>query len=107
MIVWGVSLACLMLTTGFFLGVLVRSQNNSLRALTELQESQSRQTSELLNRLVTLLGTKDPLAYQAVVLASQPQPESDETILYSDEAEAQRYQEALDAGGFAGYGYPE
>jgi len=84
--------------------VMNKWQEENLKTLSDLQKYQVEQQQKVMNRLVTLLGTKDPLAYQAIMGAEQSL-EAYNMVPASDEAEAERYARMMTEGGFIGYDY--
>ena len=97
------SLICLLLVVGFFGILLMKSHSEQVKQIQEMMEKNRQDQKELTNKLVTMLGTKDPLAYQAVEFANQSLTGTD-VILGSDEAEAARIQAIYEQQGLAGYG---
>jgi hypothetical protein len=87
----------------FFLLVLItliwwqhRSQKQTQHFLTILNESSEKMlrvnlgTQEVLNKTITLLATKDPLAYQQIAAMEVPGFPSEEYLPQDDISEAQR-----------------
>jgi hypothetical protein len=79
-------------------------QTQNIKTLSDLQKTQLKNQQELINRLITLLAAKDPLAYQAIIAAEQSSG-TFESVSASDEAEAERYAKLMAEGGFIGYDY--
>lgn len=90
------SVLLVMLTLGAA-ALLIRSQQRAMQelqetyrqALSDTQETQ-RKSIDLHDKAITLLSTKDPLAFQSVQAMSSPVPYTDMDYDPSDEAEARR-----------------
>lgn len=101
--VWVISVICLMLTAGLALVLVMRSHEQAMKLVKEQAESHQKQQMDLLNKLVTMLGTKDPLAYQAVALISGQESAGFETVSMSDQAEAARLSQWYEDQGLETY----
>lgn len=102
MLPWLLSVGCLMLLSTLTMLFLAKSHKESLNLLVEQAEKTRQDQKDLTNRLVALLGTKDPLAYQVVAMG--PESQGFDVVSMSDEAEAQRYEQMLQDQGLDGYG---
>jgi hypothetical protein len=100
---WVISVSFSMLITISVIACLMKSHTDSLKIIQEQSEKSRLDQKELLDKLVTLLGTKDPLAYQAVALTGL-ESQAFESVSMSDEAEAARYQQMMIDQGLDGYG---
>jgi hypothetical protein len=85
-----------------------RSHQQSLHSLTILKES-NQGTLEVLNKTITLLATKDPLAYQQVAAMEVQGSPSEEYLPQDDISEAQRRLDLMnvdEANDSSDYGLP-
>lgn len=101
-IFWSVLVISLMLFATFagtvwFLSRLLRQSQETLRNTQEMSTEGTRALSELLDKALGMLGTKDPLAFQQVQAMSSATPSGYDPYDPSDEAEVARIK-ARDGG---------
>lgn len=101
-IFWSALVISLMLSATFgatvwFLSRLLRQSQEALRNTQEVSTEGTRALSELLDKALGMLGTKDPLAFQQVQAMSSATPSGYDPYDPSDEAEVARIK-ARDGG---------